>query len=87
MKKTFKNTTPLNQDISMDYKKLVSWFRQAAPYINTHKDRTFVITLCSEATIHKNIDTILHDIALLNTLGARIIIVHGISFHLQKNHR
>ena len=84
MKKTFKNTTPLNQDISMDYKKLVSWFRQAAPYINTHKDRTFVITLCSEATIHKNIDTILHDIALLNTLGARIIIVHGISFHLQK---
>jgi amino-acid N-acetyltransferase len=84
MKKTFKNTTPLNQDISMDYKKLVSWFRQAAPYINTHKDRTFVVTLCSEATIHKNIDTILHDIALLNTLGARIIIVHGISFHLQK---
>tara|TARA_B100002019_G_scaffold231757_1_gene205472 strand:- start:786 stop:2147 length:1362 start_codon:yes stop_codon:yes gene_type:complete len=84
MTKTFKDTNPLDENSSINYKKLVSWFRQAAPYINIHKDRTFVITLCSEATIHKNIDTILHDIALLNTLGARIIIVHGINFHLQK---
>ena len=84
MKNPFKNDIPLDSDSSLNYTELVSWFRQAVPYINIHKDKIFVISLSSEATLHKNINTIIHDIALLSTLGAKIIIIHGISSHLQK---
>ena len=84
MKKDFEKNTPSEESSSLNYKKLVSWFRQAVPYINIHKDKTFIISLSSEATLHKNIETIIHDIALLNSIGARIIIIHGISSHLQK---
>ena len=84
MKKDFEKNIPPEESSSLNYKKLVSWFRQAVPYINIHKDKTFIISLSSEATLHKNIETIIHDIALLNSLGARIIIIHGISSHLQK---
>ena len=74
----------LERSSSFKYKNLVDWFRQAIPYINAHKDKTFVISLSSKTSLHKNIGTIINDIALLSTLGTRIIIVHGINSHLQK---
>ena len=53
------------------------WFRASTPYINAHRGRTFVILLSGEALLQGNLVNIVHDLALLNVLGARLVIVHG----------
>lgn len=55
----------------------VNWFRQASPYINAHRDKTFVIALSGEALAHDNINNIVHDLALLTSLGVQLVIVYG----------
>lgn len=56
---------------------LVSWFRHSAPYINVHRNNTFVLMLGGEAIAHPNFDKIVHDIALVKSLGARLVLVFG----------
>lgn len=56
---------------------LVRFFREAAPYIHMHRGKTFVIAISGDALRHKSIGELLSDVALLSTLGARIILVHG----------
>ncbi len=56
---------------------LVRFFREAAPYIHMHRGKTFVIAISGDALRHKAIGELLSDVALLSTLGARIILVHG----------
>lgn len=58
----------------LDY---VNWFRHSTPYINTHRDRTFVVLLPGEALAHPNFNNIIHDIMSLNSLGVRLVLVHG----------
>ena len=55
----------------------VKWFRNAAPYINAHRDKTFVLMFDGEAVQHSNFANIIHDIALLRSLGVRLVLVHG----------
>ncbi|MDO4223254.1 MAG: amino-acid N-acetyltransferase, partial [Acinetobacter sp.] len=55
----------------------VQWFRQSAPYINTHRHKTFVILLAGEALLHDNFQNIIHDLGLLHALGIRLVLVHG----------
>ncbi|ANF83000.1 amino-acid N-acetyltransferase [Acinetobacter sp. NCu2D-2] len=55
----------------------VHWFRHSAPYINAHRNKTFVIMFDGEAVEHQNFQHIIHDIALLHSLGIRLILVHG----------
>ncbi|MBK1672664.1 amino-acid N-acetyltransferase [Ectothiorhodospira shaposhnikovii] len=55
----------------------VAWFRDAAPYINAHRDRTFVIAFGGEAALQPGFAALLHDIAILQTLGVRLVLVHG----------
>lgn len=55
----------------------IRWLRNTAPYINAHRGKTFVLLIPGEALCHDNIATIAHDIALLNTLGVRLVLVHG----------
>jgi len=55
----------------------VSSFRQTSPYIKSYRNKTFVIMLPGAAVSHSNFANIIHDIALLNHLGVRIILVHG----------
>ena len=55
----------------------VRWFRHSAPYINAHRNKTFVIMFGGEAVCHDNFQHIIHDIALLNSLGIRLVLVHG----------
>lgn len=59
---------------SKDY---VKWFRNSAPYINTHRGRTFVLMFGGDAVEDPNFPNIIHDIALLNSLGVRLVLVHG----------
>ena len=55
----------------------VKFFRHTSPYINMHRGSTFVIAFSGEAVAHDNFSHIIHDIALLNSLGIRIVLVHG----------
>ncbi len=55
----------------------VKWFRHSAPYINAHRGKTFVLMFGGEAVAHPNFDNIVHDIALLNSLGVKLVLVHG----------
>lgn len=55
----------------------VDWFRQSAPYIHAHRGRTFVILFGGEAVEDKSFAHLIHDIALLGSLGVRIVLVHG----------
>lgn len=55
----------------------VKWFRHSSPYINQHRGKTFVLMLPGEAITHENFSNIIHDIALLSSLGVRLVLVHG----------
>jgi amino-acid N-acetyltransferase len=64
----------LSDPTATDY---VNWFRHSSPYINAHRGKTFVLMLGGEAIIDPNFDNIIHDIALMTSLGIRLVIVHG----------
>ena len=55
----------------------IRWFRNTAPYINAHRGKTFVLMLGGEVAQHANFPNFIHDIALLNSLGVRLVLVHG----------
>ncbi len=55
----------------------VHGFRNAAPYIYAHRDRVFVIAFGGEAVTDKAFPNLIHDIALLHSLGVKQVIVHG----------
>ncbi len=55
----------------------VKWFRHSSPYINAHRGKTFVLMLPGEALVHANYGNIIYDIALLSSLGVRLVVVHG----------
>lgn len=55
----------------------IRWFRNTAPYINAHRGKTFVLMLGGDVAQHANFPTLVHDIALLNSLGVRLVLVHG----------
>ena len=67
----------------------VQWFRGAAPYIKAHRKKTFVIMISDEVIYSDRFIGLVHDIALLNHLGTRLVILHSsrtsIDAHLQKN--
>lgn len=55
----------------------VHWFRQSSPYINAHRGKTFVLMIPGPALAHENFSHIVQDIALLNSLGVKLVLVHG----------
>ena len=63
----------------------VHWFRHSAPYINAHRHKTFVLMFGGEAVQHENFQHIIHDIALLHSLGIRLILVHGARPQINQN--
>ncbi len=55
----------------------VRWFRDSSPYIHAFRGRTFVISFGGEMLADQQFATLTHDIALLNSLGVRLVLVHG----------
>jgi amino-acid N-acetyltransferase len=55
----------------------IRWLRNTAPYINAHRSRTFVLMLGGDGAQDPNFATILHDMALLHSLGVRLVLIHG----------
>ena len=59
--------------LTKDY---VKWFRNSAPYINAQRG-SLVLMFSGDAIAHPNFANIIHDIALLNSLGIKLILAHG----------
>jgi len=55
----------------------VHWFRHSSPYINAFRGRTFVLAFGGEVLAEAQFPGLVHDIALLNSLGVRLVLVHG----------
>ncbi|ADT87945.1 amino-acid N-acetyltransferase [Vibrio sp. Vb2880] len=56
---------------------LVKGFRQSAPYVNAHRGKIMVVMVGGEAIADKNFANIISDLALLHSLGVKIVLVHG----------
>jgi amino-acid N-acetyltransferase len=54
-----------------------SWFRAAAPYIHAHGGATFVIAFDGESIADTGFDNLIHDLAILNSLEIRLVLVFG----------
>jgi amino-acid N-acetyltransferase len=57
--------------------RLVAWVRQAAPYIHAFRGKTFVIAFGGEVLESPAAEALIHDIALLDSMGIRLVLVHG----------
>lgn len=51
--------------------------RDFAPYVHAHHGRTFVLSVPGEAIAAETRKTLIYDIALLRSLGVRVVLVHG----------
>lgn len=56
----------------------VQWFRAAAPYIHAFRDKTFVLAFGGNAMLRNDFVDLVYDINLLNALGVRLVLVHGV---------
>ncbi len=55
----------------------VPWFRSVAPYIHMHRGKTFVVAVCGEAIAAGKLSLIAQDLALIQSMGVKIVLVHG----------
>jgi len=55
----------------------VPWFRSVAPYIHKFRNQTFVIGLTGEAIDAGKLASIAQDIAMIQAMGVKIVLVHG----------
>ena len=59
------------------HRQFVESFRHSAPYIHAHRGRTIVLVFGGEAVADAQFCNLVHDIALLHSLGIRLVLVHG----------
>lgn len=63
--------------MSSKFDPFIDWFRGSAPYIHAHRGRTFVIVVGGEIVASPDLRHFLHDLALLQSLGVRLVLVAG----------
>ena len=59
-------------------------FRQATPYIYAHRGKTFVIYLHDNLLSKQRIGSLIHDLALVHTLGVKLVLVPGLRSFIDK---
>jgi amino-acid N-acetyltransferase len=55
----------------------VPWFRSVAPYIHKHRSNTLVVALAGEAIAAGKLANVAQDLALIQSMGVKIVLVHG----------
>jgi len=55
----------------------VPWFRSVAPYIHMHRGKTFVVAIAGEAIAAGKLPNLVQDLALIQSMGVKIVLVHG----------
>lgn len=61
----------------METDNYVNWFRNTSPYINAHREKVFVIAIPGDGVADPHFENFIYDLALLNSLEVRIVLVHG----------
>lgn len=74
----------MEMPISNNQATTTSWFRSAAPYIHAHRGATFVMSIDGEAVASDHFDNLIHDLALLNSLGIRLVIAFGARYQIEQ---
>lgn len=60
-------------------------FRQATPYIYAHRGKTFVLYISDKLLAKEHTASLIHDLALLHTLGVKLVLVLGLRTFIDKN--
>ncbi len=55
----------------------VPWFRSVAPYIHKFRHQTFVVGITGEAIATGKLPNLVQDLALIQSMGVRVVLVHG----------
>ena len=55
----------------------VPWFRSVAPYIHKVRNQTFVVGIAGEAIAAGKLQFLAQDLAMIQSMGVRIVLVHG----------
>lgn len=74
----------MHKIIENKQQQFVDWFRQSSPYIHSHRKRTFVIFFGGDVVQGNNFAHFINDISLLNSLGVRLVLVHGARPQIEK---
>lgn len=62
----------------------VTWLREVAPYIHKHRNKTLVIGFDGDLIKESSLDALVQDIALLQAMGLRIVLVHGLRTQIEE---
>lgn len=57
--------------------RFVPWLRSVAPYIHAFRNQTFVIAFPGELVASGRLESLVHDVALLQAMGMRIVLAYG----------
>lgn len=55
----------------------VAWLRNVAPYIHAFRNKTFVLAVPGELAAEGHLESLVHDVALLQAMGMRIVLAYG----------
>jgi amino-acid N-acetyltransferase len=55
----------------------VPWFRSVAPYIHKFRNQTFVVGIAGEAIAAGKLQHLAQDLAMIQAMGVKIVLVHG----------
>ncbi len=55
----------------------VPWFRSVAPYIHKFRNQTFVVGIAGEAIAAGKLQSLAQDLAMIQSMGVKIVLVHG----------
>jgi amino-acid N-acetyltransferase len=61
----------------MEAADFVTALRGAAPYVHAHNGRVFVIAFGGETALREDFERLMYDVALLHSLGVKLVLVHG----------
>ncbi len=67
-------SSPPGQGVGHDF---VRWLRSVAPYIHAFRNKTFVVAFPGEMVTEGRLESLVHDVALLQAMGMRIVLAYG----------
>ncbi len=65
------------------HSQFVNWFRNSTPYIHAHRGKIFVVSFDGAMVDDPAFPHLIHDFALLEGLGVRLVLVHGIRHQVE----
>ena len=78
-------TEPITQpSIGPDF---VGWLRSVAPYVHAFRNKTFVVAFPGELVVANQLETLVHDLSLLQAMGMRIVLAYGSRQQVQEQLR